>query len=1252
MILVLKRSSEQDRALKQYLEDVLNPASPSFHQWLSPTQYAARFGISDNDLSTVTGWLQAKGFKVEKVPQARNIVEFSGTFGQVQNALHTSIHTFSVKGVQHYANVGDPQIPRALAPVIAGVGPLNSFHPRPGFVAGPRGHWDATSHSIQPDLTLKDTNGNFYLFVDPADAATIYDTPNTALNPNYSGSTWSGLGVSIGIVGVSDLTTADVQNYREAFLGEVSGAVNMPVQVVDGNDPGLIPGGAADEALLDNEVAGGMAPGANIYYYTAADSDLSSGLFNAIFRAIDDNTVSILSASFGDCESDLGTSGNQLILEAAEQAAAQGISFVVSSGDAGSAGCDNFDTQSQAKLGLAVNGLASTPYTVAVGGTDFETIQNSFSSYANTANSGTAPYYRTALKYIPENPWNDSTKINTTIANNIPYVNNNGNGNIIAGSGGVSSVYAKPAWQTSLTPNDNARDLPDVSFLAANGFYHAMWVFCGDSASDGSSSGYVACQTSGGQFTSSTVFQGIGGTSASAPAFAGMLALVSQSQGGARLGQPDPVLYGLAGSKYATVFHDVTTGNNSVPCAAGSGGCGANGFLTGYNAGTGYDLATGLGSIDIAKLVQNWTNFALAATSTTLNLNGSTSAYSGVHGASVTFNAGVTSSGATPTGNIAVIDTANETSGGTTAGPQNNGQLVMPLTSGTGSAAYNGLPGGSYTVEARYGGDASHGASTSSPISVTISPEASTTLLEVNAYDPTTGTPLGLTNIPYGSAIIADAQIEGKSEGSNTRGVATGSVAFSNGSLTLGTATVGSDNNASLPLFGNKAIPLSAGTQTVTASYSGDASYNSSTSSGVVVSLTKAATTTAITGYPAAVTEPNPFNLDINTTFLVPVLFGQPDSSPGYTVSVNGTTLGPFPEGGDFSYTGAGATGHPDFLTTITIGVQYLQQGQNVVNVTYLGGTNYTPSSSANVNIDYTVGLGTFTLTNGGDINIAAGAGGNSSLTVTPSGGFLGQVDLSCAVTGAPTGVTCAAGFTNITSTASASAYVGVQTTSLTPPGSYPLVITATDHATGKITSSTTLTLTVAAAPPALSLSSNGSIYIAPGATTGNTVGISVAPVNGFTGAVNLSCSLTNWPTNAVDLPTCSITSLVTITGPAAATATLTVLTTAPSTASLKLPRGGSFLAKGGSIFALLVFLGIPARRRGWRGLLAMGIVAILASAVIACGGGGGSGGGSGGGTSHTNPGTTPGTYTFTIKAADAATGQIAVSGVVTANVN
>ena len=539
---MLQRSAAQQQALTRYLSDLQNPASPRYHKWLSPAQYGAQFGTSDSDLATVESWLEAEGFRIERVPQARNIIQFSGTLGQLQSAFRTSVHTFVVNGQSYLANVSEPQIPTALAPVIAGVGPLNDFHPKPTLVSGPKATYDSLNHRFepQPSLTFPIGNANTpFLFAVPADIATIYDTPNASLNANFTGATsYNGNGINIGIVGVSDLTIADVQNYRTGFLGETSTSVNLPTQVIDGNDPGLV-SGAATEALLDNEVAGGLAPGAKIYYYTAANTDLSDGLFNSILRAIDDNAVGILSISFSGCEADQGSSGNALILETAEQAAAQGISMVVSAGDGGAAGCDNFDTATAAQHGLAVNGIASTPYTIAVGGTDFDALSQSFTSYVNSGGqyaAGTPPYYRSALKYIPENPWNNSTTVNGSLSQNVAATSSQGATNIVAGGGGVSSIYSKPSFQTSLTPTDGQRDVPDVSLLSGSGLYQALWLLCSDNLSDGSSTSYTDCQNTNGTFQSGTYFSGVGGTSASAPAFAGMLALVSQAQGGSASG--------------------------------------------------------------------------------------------------------------------------------------------------------------------------------------------------------------------------------------------------------------------------------------------------------------------------------------------------------------------------------------------------------------------------------------------------------------------------------------------------------------------------------------------------------------------------------------------------------------------------------------------------------------------------------------------------------------------------------------------
>ena len=290
-----------------------------------------------------------------------------------------------------------------------------------------------------------------------------------------------------------------------------------------------------------------------------------------------------------------------------------------------------------------------------------------------------------------------------------------------------------------------------MSLLAANGFYHVVWALCSDYVADGSAQPYTECQNTNGTLTPGTYIDGAGGTSAAAPAFAGILALVSQSQGGARLGQVNYVLYRLAQSAYSSVFHDITTGDNSVPCVAGSPDCGTNGFITGYNAGNGYDLTSGLGSIDVSKLIKSWGSVSLAGTTTTLQINGSTASVTAVHGTNLNLSVAVSPSSAS--GVVGISDTADETANGTAFGQQNNGQpITIPLTKGLGSAGYNGLPGGSYTVSARYGGDTADAESTSPSIKVTITPEASSTALYLVAANPQTGVAISnLSAIPYGS---------------------------------------------------------------------------------------------------------------------------------------------------------------------------------------------------------------------------------------------------------------------------------------------------------------------------------------------------------------------------------------------------------------------------------------------------------------------------------------------------------------------
>ena len=376
MLMVLSRSAEQESVLQRLLDDQQDKASPSFHKWLTPDQFGTQFGPADADIQTVTGWLQAQGFQVTRVSKGRSIIEFSGDAGQVQQAFHTTIHKFTVDGQDHWANTSDPQIPAALAPVVAGINTLHNF-PRRTFLrnSGPvtRSKETGIITVAQPLFTIPASQGcgiqsSSCYGVGPYDFATIYNVlPLWNATPAINGA-----GVTIAVVGDSDVNTQDVTDFRNFF-----GLPAANFQVVhDGPAPGLT--GSETEADLDVQWSGAVAPGATIELVTAEDTETALGVDLAAENIIDNNLAPILSESFGVCELFLGASGNQFYNQLWQQASAQGITVLVASGDSGSAGCDDHDAQppAPAQFGLAVSGFSSTAYNLAVGGTDFFDLTN------------------------------------------------------------------------------------------------------------------------------------------------------------------------------------------------------------------------------------------------------------------------------------------------------------------------------------------------------------------------------------------------------------------------------------------------------------------------------------------------------------------------------------------------------------------------------------------------------------------------------------------------------------------------------------------------------------------------------------------------------------------------------------------------------------------------------------------------------------------------------------------------------------
>jgi pseudomonalisin len=553
MLLVLNGSPAQEAALDQFLAEQHDSASPNYRHWLTPEQFGERFGVAPGDLEAIGSWLRGYGFVVNDFNAGRRIITFSGVVDQVEKAFHTEMHHYQIKGRMHVANATDLAIPAEIADVVEGLS-LHSFRSQSlhriaaaGQSRAPRvnGAAPIASNGASPETTL--VGGGQAL--SPYDYATIYN-----IAPLWNTGT-DGTGQTIAIVGRSVVSQGDFATFRAMF-----GLPASTLQVVTTSyDASSVEGSDTVEATLDVEWAGAVAKGATILLAASTGSQTTDGVALAAAYVVNNNLAPVMSVSFGECEAYLG-SGNAFYESLWQQAASQGISVFVAAGDNGAAGCDA-SASSAASQGFAVNGLASTAYNVAVGGTQFN---EGSGSYWNPTNNG---QLASATAYIPEEVWNE--------------------GGLWAGSGGVSAQHLAAPWQAgngvpTSDPGDagqHHRYLPDVSLTAA--------------AHDG----YVIV-SGGGLWMAS-------GTSASAPSFAGIMALVNQATG-ARNGLPNPSLYALAAST-PSIFHDITVGSNAVPCISGTADC-SSGVLNGYNAGAGYDLAAGWGSVDVYALASNWAN--------------------------------------------------------------------------------------------------------------------------------------------------------------------------------------------------------------------------------------------------------------------------------------------------------------------------------------------------------------------------------------------------------------------------------------------------------------------------------------------------------------------------------------------------------------------------------------------------------------------------------------------------------------------
>ncbi len=720
----------QQQALKQLLAQQQDRKSPLYHKWLTPEQYADRFGMSKNDIQQITGWLKSQGFTMVHGARGRNWVSFTGTAAQVQAAFATEIHQYGVNGELHYANATAPKIPQPLSGVVLGFRGLNDFRPRARSQRRARPDWYSSS--------LGD-------FIAPGDLATIYD-----IGALYTAGV-DGTGQKLAVMGQTDIYLADLNDFRSGFgLSSLTCTTNATTGVItacsdphfqyllDGSDPGLSTHGDISESDLDLEWSGAVAPGAQIIFVNATDT------FTSFYYAIDNNVAPVISLSYGLCEFDdnfLSSDETEL-----QKANSQGITFVNSSGDSGAAECDGVSTVTSANLatkGLAVSYPASSPEVTGAGGTGVLLADWNNPTYWGTTNGTSGG---SALSYVPEQVWNDDLEIyqycaanptnvfctqggSTKVTGWVPItseataqtdigLSSSGGGasNCSVQNSGLTSCvsgFPKPSWQTvTVSGAPSVRLSPDVSFFASPNF--PGYVFCTPLSELTSSSSTASSCASGITTAVNTNLSIIGGTSASAPVLAGVVALLNQYLVGSAspgLGNINPTLYTLAATPSNGAFNHVDTGDNNVSCVVGTPSaqpvslqCPASGVI-GYSASnsdatTGYNLVAGLGSMDVNKFAVAWAASRSPSTATL-----ATSTNSTFLTASVTLTATVSPS--TATGNVTF----------------ENGTSVLgtaALSSGTATLNTTALPVGTNTITATYNGNATLATATSTSATVTV----------------------------------------------------------------------------------------------------------------------------------------------------------------------------------------------------------------------------------------------------------------------------------------------------------------------------------------------------------------------------------------------------------------------------------------------------------------------------------------------------------------------------------------------------
>ena len=748
MLLLLKRSPEQEQELEKLIDELTDSSSPNFHHWLTAKEFGERFGVAKQDRDTIKNWLQSHGLKVNVDYTNDLLIDFSGTAGQVRGAFHTEIHNLEVEGEKHIANVSDPRIPAALAPAVVGVVSLHNFMPD-------------TLTKLRPEYTFGGCSVGTCYAVVPADLETIYN-----LNPLFSAGI-SGQGQTIVVIESSNVSsTTDWTTFRSTFglFSYTSGSFTQinpaPPNGTNNCTPGV--NTAEVEATVDAEYASAAAPSAAIVLASCDNTTATFGGLIALQNLLNESGTppAIMSISYGECEAINGASANAAFNSTYQQAVTEGVSVFVAAGDAGAATCSRSTYGDAATYGIGVSGYTSTPYNVSVGGTDYgDTYAGTNSTYWKATNS---PNFGSAKSYVPEIPWNDSCAsgliaefngfgqtygpsgfCNSSAGANYLVLESGGGGPSGCATGSPSQLgvvsgtcagWPKPSWQTLVgNPSDGVRDIPDVSLFAADGAWDHYYLVCFTGR------GYTCTG-------SPDTWLNAGGTSFSSPIMAGIQALVNQKAGG-RQGNPNPAYYSLAANEYgksgdsscdsslgnrvgsSCIFHDVTLGDNDLDCGAGSLGMnncylpsGTIGVLStsngtyqpAYGTQTGWDFATGIGTVNAFNLVDNWPepNFTLSANPNSVTIAQASNGNSTITITPVTgFSGSVTlSASGLPSGVTAAFNpnpaTATSTLTLTASGTAATGTVTVTITGVSGSLTHTTTitltvkPSGNFTLSA------------------------------------------------------------------------------------------------------------------------------------------------------------------------------------------------------------------------------------------------------------------------------------------------------------------------------------------------------------------------------------------------------------------------------------------------------------------------------------------------------------------------------------------------------------------------